>query len=140
MQRPHHAGPGPLHLRRDRTGSGEITVREIRLKDNQNRECFSITPGEPLHIELVCSNTSRRHYPDLIADLTICSNLGNPLMNFSSWLTAARLGSDLTSDGVLSCKIESVPLVPGLYQINCLLTSQAKGAKVLDCGRKSRRT
>ncbi len=122
----------PIGVRKDRKGSGEIRISEIRLSNLSGKEVASISPGMGLRISLRYDNPDRLSFPHLIVGITIKSHLDVALLNISNYLTGEALGPALDRSGWFTCEIRDLSLLPGSYRVDCLLSTQPKGARILD--------
>jgi lipopolysaccharide transport system ATP-binding protein len=122
----------PLAERTDRKGSGEIRITDIYLTDLSGRKVGAVSPSEGFCISLKYHNSKESEIPNLIAGITIKSHLNVPLINLSNYITGESLGKSLKSSGLLTCQIGGLPLLPSSYNVDFMLLSQPKGAKIID--------
>ncbi len=122
----------PIVERTDRKGSGEIRVSQIGIYDLSGKSIQSIAPGSDFRLKLRYENPNGLSLPGLVAGITIKSHLEVPLLNINSYVTGDTIGNKLEKSGWLTCEVRNLSLLPGFYRVDCLLSSQAKGGKILD--------
>ena len=122
----------PLSERRDRSGSGEVYVVNIKLKAKDGTEVHAHIPGESLFVEMEYENPHDLKFPNILLGLVIKSHLDVPLFTISNYVTGDSLGRDLRKSGKFLCEIQALALMPGLYHLDYYINSQPKGAKLLD--------
>ncbi len=122
----------PLHERKDRNGSGEIMLTDIFLTDLAGNNIAMLPSGGGFCINLKYKKYSTAQFPQLIAAITVKSQLDVPLLSISNYLTGDNLGCSISDHGWFRCQINYFPLVPGEYSVDCTITSQPRGARLLD--------
>jgi lipopolysaccharide transport system ATP-binding protein len=118
--------------RNDRKGSGEIRVTQIELTNECGEVTNFVRPGENINIKIKYRKNTELKFPQLITGITIKSNLDVAIINVNSYVTGDLPGLNLNEEGAFICSIENINLLPGIYYIDTLISSQPKGARILD--------
>lgn len=109
-----------LDARHDRLGSGEFRFDEIGFKNVDLSPCAEIRSGEPLIIELKFHMLSS--FVEPIRDLNIAvvfkNDKGHRIFSTPSDVLPGPLPSSLPTSGSIFIKIPSLPLVPGIYDLD----------------------
>lgn len=119
--------------RRDRKGSGEIRVVDIRLLNGNGQRARSFSPGAAITIELDFENLDECDFPHLIVAIGIKSHLDILLFYGSNYTGGQNLGRGARKKkGKFVCELPHMALMPGLYRVDYKITSQPRGAHLID--------
>lgn len=123
-----------LARRKDRKGSGDIIIKNVRFYNEAYNLVNSINSGQKCIIEISYESRSGIPNPNIIFGITIYSH-GCPLINLSSGLNGMPF-QKLNPVGNVYCFVSSLPLSPGIYSYN-VICSLSSGVidHVIDAGR-----
>jgi len=122
------AGASDLRTRTDRTGSGEVRVTGIELRNAGGEAIPAARAGEELHIALQFSRSAAGTFPRLAAQVTISTHLGAPVFTHANWLRGDGFG-DLPEQGTIVCRIPSLPLPVGHFAIGFRISAEERGRR-----------
>lgn len=119
--------------RTDRKGTGEIRIIELKLKNGKGQETNCFSPSEPVRVELIYANPDKIKYPHIIVGIAIKSHLDVLLFYGSNYISGDDLGQNSGKDaGCFVCRLPNLPLMPGSYRLDFTISSQPKGAHLID--------
>jgi lipopolysaccharide transport system ATP-binding protein len=116
------AGTTDLAQRRDRSGSGEVRVRSIELRDATGQPLAVARSGKTVEIALHFERAQPVGTPSLAAEIRVTTHLGAPVFFHATWLEGLDF-SELPERGILAVTLEQLPLPPGHYQIGYRLST-----------------
>jgi len=122
------AGASDLRTRTDRTGSGEVRVTGVELRDAAGDAIPAGRAGEELQIALHFTRPSAGTFPRLAAQVTVTTHLGAPVFTHANWLRGESFG-DLPEQGTIVCRIPSLPLPVGHFAIGFRLSAEERGRR-----------
>jgi lipopolysaccharide transport system ATP-binding protein len=110
----------PLNQRTDREGNGIARFTAMRIRDHLGRETTQVKSGEACTIELdyVCSQP----IDDLLVAIGCVHPTQGALFQLNSRFVQASLAGR-PPGGRLICRVPSLPINHGLYQLNVSLTT-----------------
>ncbi len=109
-----------LRDRTDRTGSGEVRLAEIELRNLKGERIASLPSGEGLEVWLHYEAAHGSTLPRINCDLHITNVFGSALVTQSNSFGDHRLANP-PRRGVIVCQIASLPLTEGLYRLKVTL-------------------
>lgn len=119
----------PLADREDREGGDEFRIQAIELVDSQSKRSLqSVTTGQDVMIKLHYINKTHKQLDNVVASFGFFDPTGAPLFDASSDFSAQTYDVD-PGEGVMTCRIPSLPLAAGPYTINVRIH---RNNKVLD--------
>jgi lipopolysaccharide transport system ATP-binding protein len=116
----------PLHLRKDRAGSGQARLTEIRLRDEKGILKESFLAGQACHIELCCDVF--RFIASARFLIGIYDHLGRQLALLDSYVMRCSLTLKVGQANTV-CVLPALPLFPGTYFLNLAIMT---GEEVVD--------
>jgi lipopolysaccharide transport system ATP-binding protein len=120
-----------LAERSDRSGSGEIRLTRIELRDGEGKPLGAAQSGQDIELWLHFENRATRAYPNLTTRLHFTTPLGAPVFMQSNYL-AGTLYENLPERGVFVCRIPQLPLPSAVYRIEYLVASDGRLGEPLD--------
>jgi lipopolysaccharide transport system ATP-binding protein len=120
-----------LRARKDRTGSGEIRVVGLELRDSDDEPLKAIRAGDEMRIALQFERSSPALFPRLAAEVQVSTHLGAPVFTQANWFTGDIFGA-LPERGTLVCRIPRLPLPAGHYHLSFRLKPDLRGTDVID--------
>jgi lipopolysaccharide transport system ATP-binding protein len=111
-----------LDDRTDRSGSGEVRVKSIDLRDGTGVSAASIRAGKPLEVALNYQCKTGASFPPIGVEMTVNTHLGAPVFFYASWLEGVVF-ENMPAAGSLICRFPELPLPPGHYHIGYRLTA-----------------
>lgn len=120
-----------LRHRTDRTGSGEVRVVAIELRNNRGQTVPVARAGEDLEIALHFQRVKPRPPVQLGVHLTVSTHLGNPVFSQANWLTG-ELFRDLPETGVITCRLPRLPLPIGHFRLSYRLQPEIRNREPID--------
>lgn len=105
-----------LAERRDRTGTGRARIERVFLQDDEGRPVDYMRTGEPTNIVVEWSATSIDPHDanDVFVNVILLNEHKKRLFGTPSDAVAGRL-SIANGRGSFSCRIDRLPLLPGVY-------------------------
>jgi len=116
------AGAKSLDIRTDRTGTGQVRVNAIELRDSSHLPMAAARSGRPLEVVLHFQRRDETSIPALAVELTVSTHLGAPVFFHSSWLEGVDFDT-VPEAGQFVCRFPELPLPPGHYHISYQLTT-----------------
>jgi lipopolysaccharide transport system ATP-binding protein len=117
-----------LSHRTDRTGSGEVRIDGIELRNGEGEPILATRSGENLEVALHFQRTSPRTYPRLAVQISVSTHLGAPVFTQANWHTGALFG-DLPLRGTFICRIPRLPLPPGNFHLGFRVSAEMRGRR-----------
>jgi lipopolysaccharide transport system ATP-binding protein len=105
-----------LRDRKDRTGTGEVRVVAIELRDREGRKIPVARAGDDLQIAFHFECAGDKPIGRMGVELTVSTHLGTPVFNQANWFSG-ELFRDLPLQGVVVCRIPRLPLPVGHFRI-----------------------
>jgi lipopolysaccharide transport system ATP-binding protein len=118
------AGARSLEARTDRTGSGEVRIMAIELRDGTRMPIAAVRAGKLLEVVFHFVKKPGASHPPLGVELTVTTHLGAPVFFHSTWLEGLDFES-LPEEGSFSCTLPELPLAAGHYHLGYRLTAGA---------------
>jgi lipopolysaccharide transport system ATP-binding protein len=113
-----------LRDRRDRTGSGILEFTEVAVSGPSG----AIRVGDPATVQFRYTATEAQR--DVVIAFAVFGPLGDPLFHCKSRDVGVSFSVE-PGEGVVSCTIPTLPLLPGVYSIN-IFASAGNDENVLD--------
>ncbi|MEK6276821.1 MAG: ABC transporter ATP-binding protein [Actinomycetota bacterium] len=107
---------------RDSRGYEESLVRRLEIRDASGGTPDVVVGGRPVTIVVHVTEV----VPMMECRLTICNNLGQPIMTLDSEVSAPTDIRDGELGPCIECDIASLPLLPGRYRIDVLLKANRR--------------
>lgn len=104
-----------LSERSDRRGKGKVKL--VRIEIFADSESTALVTGHPACFLFYITDT----IPDLGCVFTIYNQLGQPIVNFSSFIHSPKDLKDPKTRTKIICEVDNLPLLPGQYRINAML-------------------
>jgi lipopolysaccharide transport system ATP-binding protein len=120
-----------LEERIDRSGSGDVRLTRIELRDAEGKPLGAAQSGQDIELWLHFQSRGERHFPNLTTRLHITTPLGAPVFMQSNYL-AGTLYGELPERGVFVCRIPQLPLPSAVYRIEYLVASDGRLGEPLD--------
>lgn len=102
----------PIATRRDRKGDGSLRFTDFWLEDENGERITQAVVGAP--VRLCGAYTTDRPTSRIVVSYTVGEEPGNALVNLNTEDSGAEF-DNLPPEGVITCAIEKLPLVPGRY-------------------------
>jgi lipopolysaccharide transport system ATP-binding protein len=118
------AGAKSLEARTDRTGTGEVRIKAIELRDGSRLPTAAVRAGKPLEVVFHFEKRPGASHPPLGVELTVATHLGAPVFFHSTWLEGTDFEA-LPDAGSFSCSFPELPLPAGHYHVGYRLTAGA---------------
>jgi lipopolysaccharide transport system ATP-binding protein len=125
------AKPGDLRDRKDRSGSGELRITAIELRDPEGRSLQSVPAGKDVDFCLHFEKTSPRPMPRLNVTIRVRTEFDAPVFSHYNQLNQLFFG-ELPESGVFVCRVHRLPIPPSSYRISFVLTAERFGGDVID--------
>ena len=122
------AGDRDLRTRTDRTGSGEVRVTRVELRDGAGEPMAAARAGEEVQIALHFTRAAAGSFPRLAAQVTVTTHLGAPVFTHANWLRGDAFG-DLPEQGTMICRIPALPLPVGHFAIGFRISAEERGRR-----------
>jgi lipopolysaccharide transport system ATP-binding protein len=120
-----------LRERQDRSGTGDVRIVGIELRDTQGRVLQTALAGDDLDVCLHFENRSGRPFPRLLCVLRVHTEFDSPVFQQHNRLTGQMFGP-LPESGVFVCRIRHLPLPASTYRLGFVLTAEPRGGDILD--------
>ncbi len=120
-----------LRERTDRTGTGEVRIVGIELRDPAGQPLGAARAGQDVEVWLAFENRSAREYPGLNARINLTTVLGIAVFTQSNQLANTPFGP-LPASGAFVCRIPRLPLPAGTYRLTCQVATDYRRGEVLD--------
>lgn len=117
-----------LRERTDRTGSGDVSIVAIELKDVHCRPLDAVVSGQDIDLYLHFEKSKDYAHSDVIAGLIVSTQSGVPVFLQHNRLTRDEWGK-LPLKGAFVCRIKRLPLPPSTYHVGYSLM---RGGEYLD--------
>jgi lipopolysaccharide transport system ATP-binding protein len=111
-----HAAATDLATRTDRTGSGEVRVTGLEVRNARGVPATAVRSGEDIEIALHFERRTNANFPRLAVQLLVSTYLGAPVFTQASWLTGDVFG-ELPQCGTIVCSIPRLPLAAGRFNL-----------------------
>ena len=102
--------------RKDREGSGEIRIINMEIRDLNGNVLDTVKSGQDIEVYLYFETQLKNHLNRIIANLSIKTQLDMFVFSHHSRLSQNDFGW-LSSQGILVCRINRLPLPPSTYPI-----------------------
>ena len=109
----------------DRTGSGEVKFRSMRFYDQNGRTITSVKSGDSLTIRLDYESFGHETFENPHISVAVNNIFGQRIAIFNNKLRGTVL-TPLHGRGSISIQVDSLPLVPGRYDMNIFLESNGE--------------
>ena len=116
-----------LRERTDRTGSGELRVTAVEMRDSDGRSTRTFFAGQDVDIHLHFENPQLRQFQGLSAQILVKTQLNVPVFTHGSRLNTLDL-SKLPASGSLVCHVPRLPLPVSTFRLSFIVTAQAGAA------------
>jgi lipopolysaccharide transport system ATP-binding protein len=120
-----------LKDRTDRTGTGEVRISRIELRDPAGPVLGSARAGQDVEVWLFFENHSKEAHPRLNARIKVTTALGLPVFTQSNQLVGTSYGG-LPAEGAFVCRIPRLPLAESVYRIDFFVTSEHRNGELFD--------
>jgi lipopolysaccharide transport system ATP-binding protein len=117
-----------LSARTDRSGSGEVVVTTLELRNARSEPVASIRSGEDLEVALHFQRHAPGPFPRLGVQIAVTTHLGTAVFTHANWHTGDSFG-DLPAQGVVVCRIPRLPLPAGRYRIGFRVSAEMRGRR-----------
>ena len=114
---------------RGRRGDSTPVATSVRLKSKQRDTIDVLRMGDPLEVE-VDFRAPRPIRP--VLGLTVKTAAGTPLFTVSNRLTNDGIDGDRIERGTITCRIDSLPLMPGTYELDLYIGDFGDPSRDLD--------
>ena len=119
-----------LRERTDRTGSGELRVSAVAMRDMEGRSTRTLFAGQDVEIHLHFENPKGRRFQNLRVQIFVETLLGTPVFTQSNRL-AHREFDSLPLLGAFVCRISRLPLPLSSFRIGFHISAQAGSANLV---------
>ncbi|MDB6156013.1 MAG: ABC-type polysaccharide/polyol phosphate transport system, ATPase component [Chthoniobacteraceae bacterium] len=120
-----------LRDRDDRSGSGEVRIVAMELRDPSGRLRHNANAGDDIDLWLYFENSGKRAFPRLNVKLNVTTHLGAPVFTQSN-LLAGESFRELPSKGAFVCRIPRLPLPAAVYRISYIVNSEYRRGEKID--------
>jgi lipopolysaccharide transport system ATP-binding protein len=111
------------------TSSRAISVKKAACHAGDGAERYAFETGEDIEIRLHLSSEHQIHEPHV----TIGISDGRPgSLILCSMLRDGVIPKDIQGDTTVSCRLRDVPLLPGVYELWCSITSEGARKDAFD--------
>ena len=117
-----------LRDRKDRTGSGELRVSAIELRDMEGRSTRTLFAGQDVDIHVHFENPQLRQLRGLTVQILVKTQLETPVFTHSNRLNVLDF-DDLPSAGSFVCRIPRLPLPVSTYRLSFIIAAQSGAAE-----------
>jgi len=119
-----------LRDRTDRTGSGELRVTAIEMRDMDGRSTRTLFAGQDVDIHVQFENPQRRQFRELGVQLTVKTQLEAPVFTQSNRLHRVDF-SEPPARGSFVCRLSRLPLPVSAFRISFIVTAQLGSADLI---------
>lgn len=124
-----HPSSGSLRDRKDRSGTGEVRVVGLELRDLEGRPISTVWSGQDVEVCLYLENYSAKTFPALHIDFVVKNQLD--LQVFKQQNKGQMDGwAELPAKAMAVCRLHQLPLAESSYQISVRIRSHAIGQVV----------
>ena len=116
-----------LGARQDRTGSGKIRLVGLSIADGNGRPVDQVPSGSPTSFRIDYEVRDPDGTTPLVVQIDVADLYGANLFTLVTHITGQDF-QEIPERGVLVCKVEKLPLLPGTYRLNVLCA--ALGANI----------
>ena len=120
---------GSLRNRTDRSGTGEVRLVGLELRDLEGRPLTSVWTGQDVDLCFYLENYSAKTFPKLHIDFVLKNQLDLVIFKQQNKDQMEQWG-ELPSRAMAVCRLRQVPLAESSYQISVRLRSDAIGQVV----------
>ncbi len=117
-----------LTERRKRKGTGSARITSLRLEDTSGNLCPSPATGQTVRFVLDYEAQPGANLKELVVNIVISEHGGRGLLSFMSQVAGPGL-RDVPRVGRVYCSVPQLPLMPGHYNVKCLMVL---GSEVAD--------
>jgi lipopolysaccharide transport system ATP-binding protein len=110
------AGGNDLRGCPGRSGSGEVEVVGLHVRDGNGQETVAVRSGDTVEFGLVYERRRERELPRMAVQIFVSTYLGAPVFTQATWLTGETLGEPGTG-GEVVLRIPRLPLPPGHFRV-----------------------
>lgn len=121
----------PLHLRKDRSGSGQTQFKEIKISNPKMQSTSVLICGEDAEINISYSSDSEEPIGELMLQLNVFNDDGNYLATLSNQLVSYPLKNQ-DANGQLKCILPKLALMPGNYFLKARLFVNGSKSDIID--------
>lgn len=126
-----------LLTRTDRGGAGNTRFTKVTFSDGNGKGISNALTGEPVEINLEYESKTKKILKNCRVSITVVDRVGQEIFKCCTSLTHERL-PDLQPSGVISCKIDRLPLSRGDYllrlffEVNGVIEDNVDGGGLLE--------
>ena len=109
-----------------RSGTGELEVVGLHVRDGNGQEVAAVRSGEAVELGLVYERRRERELPRLAVQVFVSTYLGAPVFTQATWLAGETLGEP-GPGGEVVLRISRLPLPPGHFRVGYRIYSEPQG-------------
>ena len=117
--------------RADRSGSGEVRITGMELRNGRGERVPAARAGEDLEIALHFRRRPGPAFPRIAVQISVATQFGAPVFTHANWLSGEVFG-DLAETGTMICRIPRLPLPVGHFHVGFRLQADIRGRDALD--------
>ena len=117
-----------LRDRKDRTGSGELRISAVEMRDMDGRSTRTLFAGQDVDIHVHFENPQLRQLRGLTVQILVKTQLETPVFTHSNRLNVLDF-DDLPSAGSFVCRIPRLPLPVSTYRLSFIIAAQSGAAE-----------
>lgn len=111
-----------LRDRTDRTGSGDVRVTRLEVRNAAGQPLAIARAGAPIEVALHFERRSARNFSGFAVQITATTNLGAAVFTQANWLNSTAF-DELPEHGVFVCRIPRLPLPAGHFHLGFRLAA-----------------
>jgi lipopolysaccharide transport system ATP-binding protein len=115
-------GTNDLRERTDRSGSGDLRVTRVELRNASGNPLAMARAGAAIEIALHFERRNPRNFAGLAVQIAVTTHLGAPVFTQANWLTSTAF-DQLPERGVFICRIPRLPLPAGNFHLGFRLAA-----------------
>ncbi len=117
----------PLVGRTDRSGDGSVRFVAVAYRNGRGEPVESVCLGDDLTVELVYKSERRKDLGSLSVSIIFYNRAGVAVCCCWNDMVGTRM-SGLSAEGRLVCRIDQLPLAPGIYSLALVLVVEGRAA------------
>jgi lipopolysaccharide transport system ATP-binding protein len=116
-----------LRDRKDRTGSGELRVSAIEMRDSEGRSTRTVFAGQDVELHVHFENPQRLQFSGLSVQIMVKTQLESPVFTHSNRLSRCQF-ENLPAAGRFVCRIPRLPLPVSTFRLSFLIAAMTGSA------------
>jgi lipopolysaccharide transport system ATP-binding protein len=120
-----------LNTRKDRSGTGDIRVTAIEVRDPKGQVLDIVTAGQDIELQLPFEKVQGANHRRVIASVIVKNSMGVPIFLQHNRLTRDEFG-EIPASGVFVCHIRKLPLPSSTYRVGFSISAENGFGDCLD--------